>query len=185
MASSSRAVRSIGIFLGGILFAVVLSLVAGYLYLKFGHAPVATADESLPLERQVTHIALNARIDREMVAPPFAASEDDFKSGAHIYIEHCAICHGTPSHDSPIAKSMFPGSPQLWKKNRRGIVGVSDDKPGKVHWFVVNGVRLSGMPAFDHILNKTEMWQVSLLLQKAGQTLPAETIEILASGSTN
>ena len=40
------------------------------------------------------------------------------------------------------------------------------------YWKVDNGIRLTGMPSFRHILSNTEMWQVSLLLSQADQQQP-------------
>ncbi len=44
---------------------------------------------------------------------------------------------------------------------------------------VANGIRLSGMPAFNHILNQTEMWQVSQLLANADKPLPPGVLGLL------
>jgi mono/diheme cytochrome c family protein len=76
---------------------------------------------------------------------------------------------------------MFPTAPQLWKKHGEGIVGVSDDEPGETYWKVANGIRLSGMPSYKHILSDTQMWQVSLLLKNADKELPAPVTQILDS----
>ena len=44
---------------------------------------------------------------------------------------------------------------------------MSDDPVGETYWKVANGIRLTGMPSFDKVLNETQMWQVSLLLANA------------------
>ena len=74
---------------------------------------------------------------------------------------------------------MFPDAPQLWEPHGNGVVGVSDDPPGETFWKVANGIRLSGMPAFSHVLNQTEMWQVSQLLANADKPLPADILTLL------
>ncbi len=169
-----------GAFLLGFVFAFLFLAVSGYLYLRYGHPPVATADAPFPFEEQIVQIPLDARIDRQLSAVPFQPSADDLIAGAHLYTDHCAMCHGTLTHDAAIARGMFPPPPALWKKkDSHGMIGVSDDKPGAIYWKVANGIRLTGMPAFSHILNQTEMWQVSLLLERAGQPLPASITAIL------
>ena len=171
------------LFLGFVLGIVV---VAGglFLYLKFGHLPVAVADSPFPFEKDIVHLPLNARIDREMQKPPFGTSEDVFESGAHIYRAQCSSCHGTPGHDVPYAKHMYPSAPQLWKHHgTHGVVGVSDDEPGETYWKVANGIRLSGMPAFDHVLSDTEMWQVSLLMKNADKEMPGPVTQILQASA--
>jgi mono/diheme cytochrome c family protein len=44
---------------------------------------------------------------------------------------------------------------------------------------VANGIRLTGMPAFKHVLSDTEMWQVSLLLKNADKEIPDPVERIL------
>jgi hypothetical protein len=166
-------------FLGFILG--IAAVAAGlFLYLHFGPLPVAVADKPFPYEKQIVRLPLHARIDSELKNPPFGISEDVFESGAHVYRNECASCHGTPGHDVASAKYMYPGAPQLWKKHgKSGVVGVSDDAAGETYWRVANGIRLSGMPAFNHILSDTQMWQVSLLLKNADQQLPMPVMQIL------
>ena len=52
-------------------------------------------------------------------------------------------------------------------------------QPGETYWRVANGIRLTGMPAYNHVLNDTQMWQVSLLLKNADQQLPDPVMKIL------
>jgi thiosulfate dehydrogenase len=168
------------VFLGFLLG--VAAVAAGlFLYLRFGPLPVAVIDAPLPFERNIVRFPLNARIEREMKAPPFGTSEDVFEAGAHIYRAQCASCHGTPGRDVAFAKHMFPAAPQLWKKHGKGdVVGVSDDEPGETYWKIANGIRLSGMPSYNHVLSDTEMWQVSLLLKNADKELPDPVTRILS-----
>jgi thiosulfate dehydrogenase len=168
------------LFLGFVLG--VITVAAGlFAYLKFGPLPVAVTDSPLPFEKQIVALPLNARIERESKTAPFGISEDVFESGAHVYRAQCASCHGTPGHDVSFAKHMFPIAPQLWKRYSEGVVGVSDDEPGETYWKVANGIRLSGMPSYKHILSDTQMWQVSLLLKNADKELPGPVTQILDS----
>jgi mono/diheme cytochrome c family protein len=167
------------VFLGFLLG--IAAVAAGlFLYVRFGPLPVAVADAPFPFEKHVVRLPLNARIEREMKAAPFGTSEDVFEAGAHIYRAQCANCHGTPGHDVAYAKHMFPNAPQLWKKHAKGnVVGVSDDEPGETYWKIAHGIRLTGMPSYDHVLSDTEMWQVSLLLKNADKELPDPVTQIL------
>ncbi len=167
-------------FLIGVVTGVVLvaAIVAGYL--RFGNLPVATGDSPFPFERQISHMALDARIDRQMVkTPPFAADAAAFHAGTKVYLQQCAACHGVVGKDSSFAKTMFPHAPQLFVKHRNSdVVGVSDDEPGETYWKVANGIRLSGMPAYKTVLSETEMWDVSQLLANADK-LPADVMDEL------
>jgi len=158
-------------FLAGLL----LLLLAAYLYLAFGHPPVATADKPFPFESQIVGIPLEARIRREMpAAAPIAATDENLNAGASLYEDKCEFCHGTADEPSAVGRSLFPTAPQLWIKHANGAVGASDDPVGETYWKIKNGIRLTGMPAYGKSLSDTQLWQISLLLSMADKPLPAE-----------
>ena len=147
---------------------------------EYGHPPVAVADQAYRLEKQLVSVPLHARIDKEMPkSSPIEPSATNLESGAHIYRQQCASCHGLYGLPSAFAAHMYPQAPQLWAPHEGGVVGVSDDPPGETYWKVANGIRLSGMPAYDKILNPTQIWQVSLLLANADKPLPPGTLDLL------
>jgi thiosulfate dehydrogenase len=177
----SNAGGGVGKLILGFILGILAVVLVGFLYLKFGPLPVAVADKPFPMEKQIVRLPLRARIATEMKQPPFGTSEDVFENGAKIYRKECAACHGTPGHDVGYAAHMYPDAPQLWKKHKNGVVGVSDDAAGMTYWRVSNGIRLTGMPSYSKILSDTEMWQVSLLLKNADQQLPQPVTAILTA----
>lgn len=180
MAKSKTAGGGWGKVVLGFVLGVAAVVLGAAGYLRWGPLPVATADKPFPLEKEIVRVPLKARIARQMQTPPFGISEDVYEGGAHVYKAECAACHGIPGRDVPYAKHMYPAAPQLWKKHARGnVVGVSDDEPGETYWKVANGIRLSGMPAYDQVLTDTQMWQVTLLLKNANRTLPNEAVQVL------
>lgn len=162
-------------FLIGLIAGLILIPVCGFIYLRMGLAPVATSAPPLPMERSITHMALNARIDKEAPkSAPFQASEDDLKSGAKLYRAHCAVCHGIPGGQKTlIARGMFPKPPELLVGT-----GVTDDPAGETYWKVANGIRLTGMPGFSQSLSPRQMWQVSLMVAGADK-LPVSVQDLL------
>ena len=180
MEYSNRHTLLRGVLLG-IFLVLILLPIGGYLYLRYGPVPVATSDTPFPDEERIVHIPLDARINRDLATAPFSATPDNLTSGAHVFVQNCAVCHGTPSHASDLAKAMYPTAPQLWIKDVNGVVGVSGDAPGISFWKIKNGIRLTGMPSFKHILSDTEMWQVALLLHEARHPLPVTVTDLLNS----
>src|SRR6202012_1956320 len=94
-----------------VLLAFVLGLllipIVAAVYLHLGHPPVAVADSPFPMERQIVHVPLNARIHAEMPGnSPVEANEATFVAGATVYREQCAVCHGTLTEPSVIGKHM-------------------------------------------------------------------------------
>lgn len=59
---------------------------------------------------------------------------------------------------------MFPPPPQLLQGK-----GVTDDPVGETYWKVANGIRLTGMPAYQGSLANVELWQVSQFLAHANE----------------
>ena len=144
-------------FLFGLIVGLLVIPLCVLGWFKFGTPPVATSDPSLPFERQIVSVPLNGRIQREMPkSAPIAADEAAFKAGAAVYHAQCAACHGLPDHPSPFAATMFPRAPQLFSKHGK-VVGVSDDEPGETYWKVANGIRLSGMPAYQTVLDQSAL----------------------------
>jgi mono/diheme cytochrome c family protein len=173
--------RAAGGFFLGVLVTLILAVGGVWLYLRFGSLPVATADAPFPLERQIVRLPMKARILHDMQQPPFSPDEQTYEEGARLYAAQCAACHGTPGHDVAFAQWMYPHAPQLFKKHgRRNVVGVSDDDAGETFWKVKNGIRLTGMPAFQHVLSDQQMWDVTLLLKAAGQPLSPQVQAALA-----
>jgi thiosulfate dehydrogenase len=182
MANTKRSSSGWGKLFLGFLLGIVVVAVGAAAYLRWGPLPVAVADKPFPFEKNIVQVPLGARIASQMQTPPFGTGEDAFEGGAHVYRAQCAACHGTPGHDVPYARHMYPAAPQLWKKHARGnVVGVSDDEPGETYWKVANGIRLTGMPSYNHVLSDTEMWQVTLLLKNADQQLPDPVTKILTA----
>ncbi len=162
-------------FLAGIIFALLLIPVFVFSYVKMGYVPVATDSPDMPFERQLAHMSLDAKIDKEAPKPsPFQATKDDFLSAAHLYREHCAMCHGLPNEPKTFtAQGMYPRPPQLLKGK-----GVTDDPAGESYWKIANGIRLSGMPGYKKTLSEKEMWQISQLVAGADK-LPSEVMDVL------
>lgn len=167
-------------FLLGLLLGLLVLPAGAYVWLRYGHPPVAVTDPQLPFEKQIVQVPLHARIDREMPKHPgLDASPANLLLGAQVYHAQCASCHGGYGHPSAFGPHMFPHTPQLWAPHGHGIVGVSDDPVGETFWKVKYGIRLSGMPAYATVLNEAQMWQVSQLLANADKPLSPDVLAVL------
>jgi mono/diheme cytochrome c family protein len=171
-----------GRFLLGIIIGIVLVPVVVLAWFRLGHPPVVVADPPLPFERWITQIPLDARINQRArpAVQPVEANEANFVAGARIYHDQCSACHGFYGKPSSIAAHMYPDAPQLWQKHQDNeAVGVSDNPPDETVWKVENGIRLTGMPSFNHVLTETQIWQVSLLLANADKPLPPAALALV------
>ena len=167
-------------FLIGLIVGLLILPLLILLYAMSGHFPVATADPPLPGEASIAGAGLVGRIKRE--APNrdvsnFATSE--LASGANIYQNNCAMCHGLPNQQvPPVGQGEFPRPPQLFTVDGR----VSDDPAGVTYWKVKNGIRLTGMPSFEKSLSDMQMWQVTALVARADK-LPPQVMDALKPGT--
>lgn len=166
-------------FAAGVVVTLVCIAGAVYAYFARGFAPVATASRAMLFERKLAHMALNARLQKEMPKTvPIDANEANYLAGAQEYLINCAVCHGHPGKEkTAIARGEFPIPPELLKGK-----GVTDDPPGVTYWKVANGIRLTGMPGFDQSLSETQMWQISLMLANADK-LPSSVKAVLEGRS--
>ena len=166
-------------FVIGFLVALLVVAATVYIYFSTGAAPVAVDAQAMPFERSLANKALHARVEKEMpkTPPPVQANEETFMAGAHIYAEHCALCHGLPGQASEMGSNEFPRAPWLFKGK-----GVTDDPVAESYWKIENGIRLTGMPKFKGHISDTEIWQVALLVANADK-LPPSVQQYLARQS--
>jgi thiosulfate dehydrogenase len=159
-----------GKFVMGLIVGLAVIPVAVYGYFAFGSAPVATSAPPMPFERRLAHMALHARLEKEMPkSAPITADDAIYAAGAQIYKDHCAVCHGLPGQPmTAIAKGMFPKPPKLMEGR-----GVTDDPAGETYWKVAGGIRMTGMPGFASSLSTMQMWQGQLNAGQRRQTAQA------------
>jgi mono/diheme cytochrome c family protein len=108
---------------------------------------------------------------REMPQPPYpfpTPDEAGFVKGATLYVQNCAICHGT-AHGTPtaIAQGFAVHAPQFAKH------GVDDDPVGETYWKIDHGIRFTAMPAFDQTMDQQSIWQIAYFLKNL-PSLPAK-----------
>jgi thiosulfate dehydrogenase len=167
-------------FLGGIVVTLVLILLSGVLYIRSGWMPVAVSDPPLLFEKQLARLGVHSRVKRDApVMDAFAFTIRDGISGARVYQQDCAFCHGLPEQRAAIGNAMFPRAPQLFPDRT-----VTDDPVGVIYWKIKNGIRLTGMPAFKASLTEQQMWQVSTLLARADK-LPPQVLDAFKPPSAN
>lgn len=162
-------------FILGLIIGLLIIPVCVYFYFRLGLAPVATHAPNMPFEGYFARMGLHARIDKEYPrTEPFQATDADLVNAAHMYRQHCAVCHDNMTGPrTPLEKGMFPKPPKLMQGK-----GVTDDPAGETYWKIANGIRLSGMPSFRDDLSEHDMWAIAELLARADK-LPPDVQAIL------
>jgi thiosulfate dehydrogenase len=163
-------------FLIGLILGLLILPAAFVAYALTGRMPAAASDRAMPFEAWIAGAGLYARIHREAPTRDVSGfTTADLTSGADVYQKNCAVCHGLPGQAvPPVAQGEFPKPPQLFTVDGR----VSDDPAGETYWKVKNGIRLTGMPAFQDTLSEQQRWQVTALAARADK-LPPEVMDAL------
>ena len=170
--------RKIGLVLFGVVLTFVLLAVGGYVFITTGHMPMATSAGALPFEETVAKMALHASVKDSLdLKSPLPLNDDTLIGGAKVYNGNCAMCHGAFQQPKPdLAKYMFPPPPQLLADEM-----MTKDAEGELYWKITNGIRMTGMPAFEQIIDQNRRWQVTLLLKHADTLSPAVQKQLLGT----
>jgi mono/diheme cytochrome c family protein len=92
---------------------------------------------------------------------------DNMIDGMKIYTMNCAECHGSLDRKpAALANSFYPPAPNLVQRT-------SDDPEWQTFYTVRNGVRYTGMPAWDKVLSEQDTWKLTMLLSHLDKLPPA------------
>jgi mono/diheme cytochrome c family protein len=160
-------------FISGIVATLVVLAVLAFLAVQFGMVP-ATADVPPPaLEKWAAKTSLDATIAREAPQPPypFPASDAAMVAGAKLYVQNCAMCHGTGvGGPTNMAKGFYIRAPQFAKH------GVDDDPEGETYWKIEHGIRFTAMPSYKGNLTEEQIWQLTYFMKNLPDHLPSEAL---------
>lgn len=168
-------------FLVGVAATLVVLCAGVLLVLSLGLFPVGADNPPSSLERRLAHMATGAYLSshapkQENPVQPTPAALSD---GARIYEKHCAVCHGGALQKiSPLQRKFSPGVPQLVNR-------VPRDPDAEFYWITKHGFRMTGMPAWDGILNDDQIWTVVAFIKRSDKLPPeAQAAWQLAADTT-
>lgn len=88
--------------------------------------------------------------------------------GARHYATACAMCHSVPGRErSATIRAMNPVPPHIEQ-------AVRPWQPNHLHWIILNGVKMSGMPAWPAPSRPQEVWPVIAYLMAVKEGLSAQ-----------
>ena len=138
----------VGLIAAPILF--VLAAVAGWL-------PSSSRSQPPKWESSIGMRSLDTSLERRSdgLTNPIAANDvAALASGGKIYSDNCAGCHGSAKGPSSFGSGFYPRVPQFFQEG-------ADVNPKEAYAAIHDGVRYSGMPAWDKQLTDEQMWQVA------------------------
>jgi len=155
-------------FLLGVLVTLCVLILGGLGLAVLGFFP-ANANATPPkLETHIAMGAVDASTDRHAAhtTSPVLVNDQNMIDGMKIYTMNCSGCHGTlDKKPSTLANSFYPPPPQL-------IQDPPDDPDWHNYYVIRNGIRYTGMPAWDKTLSNDDIWKVTIFLSHI-EKLPA------------
>ncbi len=155
-------------FLLGFTVAVVVVLLAGFCYVRFGFINPRADIPINSFESKIAMPSLDAAVDRR--APetqnPVQPTDANLVAGMKIYQINCASCHGDINHPHGMfADALYPRAPQF--------IEDAPDMPENQNFYIIqHGIRLSGMPAWEQALSNRQMWQATTFLSHMDKLAP-------------
>ncbi len=166
-------------FITGVLLTIVAIVAGIYFVLDQGKFPIGADNPPGAIERWLANMAVDQYVERNAPkqANPMPPTVPNLIAGARTYEQNCSFCHGGAAHRiSPMRTKFNPPVPQI-------LQHIPGDPDSHLFWMVKHGIRLSGMPTWDGILNDTQIWQIVAFIKNSGK-LPPEVQDAWRQAAT-
>jgi mono/diheme cytochrome c family protein len=132
----------------------------------------ATSQHTQPVYSLLeTAMHQSVRLRARGIETPKLDDERLLVHGAACYRDKCVQCHGAPGvAQNDIGKSMQPLPGPLVDAHARW-------KPRELYWLTKHGIKMSGMPAWEHRLTEDELWGVVAFLGRLPELSPQQYAE--------
>jgi mono/diheme cytochrome c family protein len=136
-----------------------LPIIFGVLALG-GWLPFDAVSQPPAVEAAIGERALEAPLEAraKALSNPIAANDAvSLRAGATLFRQNCAGCHGGAHADSPWGtRNFYPRVPQFWRVEEDDV-----PTPEEAYVAIRDGIRYSGMGAWNGTLKDQQMWQVA------------------------
>ncbi|MGH9359135.1 MAG: c-type cytochrome [Terriglobia bacterium] len=110
------------------------------------------------LERTLANVAKDVVIPIEAhnLKGPVPAGQKAIQEGQQVYLESCALCHGTDGHGyTNLGRNMYPPAMDLTSPH------VQHWTDADLFWIIQNGIRLTGMPSWNSSISASDSWKLA------------------------
>jgi mono/diheme cytochrome c family protein len=137
-------------------------LMAALLYIELGGFNVAASvpHEGLVYWATKTMMVRSVKLRARRIHAPARFSRAQVLAGFRAYDTRCVSCHGAPGIGGreTWADGMSPIPPYLVDASRQWT-------PAELYWIIRNGVKMTGMPAWDRTCADREIWELVAFLE--------------------
>ncbi len=126
------------------------------------------------LARNVRRIAIPAGANRlENLLP---SSPEILAEARDHFADHCAICHGNDGQgNTVIGRNLYPPAPDMTQEETQRLTD------GELFYIIKNGIRFTGMPAWEEEHTDEETWKQVLFIRHLPNLTPEE-LEMMEVG---
>ena len=144
---------------------IVLAAYANFMIRRGFSAKGEPSGAEKVIARTMRNLAIpNSARNEKNPLPPSAVNLHD---GMEHFADHCAGCHANDgSGKSDIGPNLYPKPPDMRSAETQSLTD------GEIYYTIVNGVRLSAMPASDHA--NEDNWKLVLFIRHLPNLTPAE-----------
>lgn len=156
---------------------VLLGLFAagGWVYMKTAMHGFSARAEPSKMEAMMAEYARATAMPssaKNMKNPIVLTPAVQHEALAH-FADHCSVCHANNgSGQSMFGTGMYPKPPNLAAAETQGM---SD---GEIFYYIENGIRMSGMPAFGGQDTAEATWKLVHFIRHLPKLTPAEEAEM-------
>jgi len=157
---------------------VIIIIVAGFLFIYSGIYNIAANDPHW----KFTYLILTTTKERSIsmrqndnVAPHDIGADERYKRGARHYASKCEMCHlGPDINPTHLHQGLYPSPPKLAEMDLHHTHGY-------LFWTVKNGVKMTGMPAWEGTLTDDEIWDMVAFLVRLPYLTPQQYLQLTSS----
>jgi len=156
-------------FILGVVITLLVLAIGGTGAALLGFLPTRANTPPPEWETHYAMGALDSSVERHAprVNNPLTPTDDNLIEGLKIYTMNCAGCHGgIDRKPAALGRSFYPPAPNL-------ILDPPDDPEWHLRYVINNGVRYTGMPAWDKTLKEEDIWKVTAFLSRMQKLPPA------------
>ena len=148
-------------FMLSLLLVLVITVVGAVLLI---HSGFRATNKPSTLETAAARAVRNYSIPSAARSEknPFDAAPQNLLGGRDSFLAKCQTCHGHDgSGQTPVGQSLYPRVPDLRALPTQNLTD------GEIHYIIENGVKLTGMPAWNnpHQMQNDDSWKLVLYIR--------------------
>ena len=148
-----------------------IGAIVGLVVLRGGFYDISANTQHFPIVYSVLSEGLQYSVQnhaQDIEVPGDLGSREQLLRGAAVYQANCVQCHGGPGvAPSTHGMSMQPAPGPL-------VDADVNWKTRELYWITKNGIKMSGMPAWEYHMSDADMWAVVAFVAAMPTMTPAD-----------